>query len=90
MRKALTSKALVQEPLQLDVQNMPSREDTLAQLKACTASNPLDILVIGGGATGTGTALDAVTRCVRPAGLPHVLPTKVLDCWDPVTLVTSS
>jgi glycerol-3-phosphate dehydrogenase len=33
-------------------------------LKRATASEPLDVLVIGGGATGTGTALDATTRYI--------------------------
>ncbi|CAG7871387.1 unnamed protein product [Brassica rapa] len=30
-----------------------------------SASNPLDVLVIGGGATGSGVALGAVTRGLR-------------------------
>jgi alkyl hydroperoxide reductase subunit AhpF len=27
--------------------------------------NPFDVLIIGGGATGSGIALDAATRCVH-------------------------
>lgn len=42
---------------------VPAREQQLQKLAAGTASNPHDILVIGGGATGTGCAVDAVTRC---------------------------
>lgn len=41
---------------------VPSREEQLASLAKGTAKNPFDVLVIGGGATGTGCALDAVTR----------------------------
>lgn len=41
---------------------MPSRKDMFAALKAATADKPLDVLVIGGGATGTGCAVDAASR----------------------------
>ena len=41
---------------------VPSRADQLRKLADGTEHNPFDILVIGGGATGTGCALDAVTR----------------------------
>ena len=34
-------------------------------LIGASASNPLDVLVIGGGATGSGVALDAVMRALR-------------------------
>lgn len=45
-----------------------SRLDHLAELrKHSTASDPYDLLVIGGGATGTGIALDAATRGLRVA-----------------------
>ena len=37
---------------------LPSREDQLLQLK----TGDYDVLVIGGGATGTGVALDSVSR----------------------------
>ncbi|MBT9585218.1 FAD-dependent oxidoreductase [bacterium] len=42
--------------------------EMLKQLKNST-QNPLDILVIGGGATGTGTALEAARRGFRVGGL---------------------
>lgn len=42
-----------------------TRAEAIAELEKATAGNPLDLLVIGGGATGTGTALDAVTRGLR-------------------------
>lgn len=41
---------------------LPSRQAQLASLK----SKEFDILVIGGGATGVGCALDAVTRSKTP------------------------
>ncbi|KAB5566718.1 FAD dependent oxidoreductase-domain-containing protein [Coniochaeta sp. 2T2.1] len=45
-----------------------SRFDHIAELKKhSTASDPYDLLVIGGGATGTGIALDAATRGLRVA-----------------------
>jgi len=40
------------------------RERSLAALRA-TQTDPLDVLVIGGGVTGAGVALDAVTRGLR-------------------------
>ncbi|KAG4910766.1 Glycerol-3-phosphate dehydrogenase SDP6, mitochondrial [Glycine soja] len=44
---------------------VPAREAQQSALSAAGKSNPLDVLVIGGGATGSGTALDAVTRGLR-------------------------
>ncbi|MGP5394979.1 glycerol-3-phosphate dehydrogenase [Glutamicibacter sp. BW78] len=44
-----------------------SRTNALEAMRASTASTPLDILVIGGGVTGAGTALDAVTRGLTTA-----------------------
>ncbi|KFM25847.1 Glycerol-3-phosphate dehydrogenase SDP6, mitochondrial [Auxenochlorella protothecoides] len=46
---------------------VPSREERLASLAKGTAENPFDVLIIGGGATGTGCALDAVTRGLTTA-----------------------
>ena len=43
---------------------LPSRAD---QLKALQTTPEFDILVIGGGATGSGVALDAVTRGLKTA-----------------------
>lgn len=49
--------------LQLEVKGEPPpRTQQLESLKKGTKSNPFDILIIGGGATGTGCALDAATR----------------------------
>ncbi|KAI3522229.1 hypothetical protein L1887_11713 [Cichorium endivia] len=42
-----------------------SRAEQQSSLSATTSGNPLDILVIGGGATGSGVALDAATRGLR-------------------------
>jgi glycerol-3-phosphate dehydrogenase len=39
-----------------------ARVDALAGLAATTAQQPLDVLVVGGGITGVGIALDAATR----------------------------
>ncbi|XP_047178606.1 glycerol-3-phosphate dehydrogenase SDP6, mitochondrial-like [Vigna umbellata] len=44
---------------------VPAREAQQSVLAAASKSNPLDVLVIGGGATGSGAALDAVTRGLR-------------------------
>ena len=45
--------------------SVPSRSDQESALVKATSSNPLDVLVIGGGATGSGVALDAATRGLR-------------------------
>ena len=39
-----------------------ARGEALEAMRASSPANPLDILVVGGGVTGAGTALDAVTR----------------------------
>ncbi|XP_076952294.1 glycerol-3-phosphate dehydrogenase SDP6, mitochondrial-like [Bidens hawaiensis] len=44
---------------------IPSRASQESALISANSSNPLDVLVIGGGATGCGVALDAVTRGLR-------------------------
>ena len=41
---------------------VPSRAEQLHKLADGSERNPFDVLIIGGGATGTGCALDAVTR----------------------------
>eukprot|EP00891_Asterochloris_glomerata_P000363 jgi/Astpho2/363/Aster-02238 len=46
---------------------IPSRADQLAKLAHGTESDPFDVLIIGGGATGTGCAVDAITRGLRTA-----------------------
>ncbi|KAK8952016.1 hypothetical protein KSP39_PZI004858 [Platanthera zijinensis] len=45
--------------------SVPSREVQAAALMGSSAANPLDVLVIGGGATGCGVTLDAVSRGLR-------------------------
>lgn len=49
----------------------PSREEMLQRLQGSTAAaqdeDEFDLLVIGGGATGTGVALDAASRGLRVA-----------------------
>ncbi|GMI78791.1 SUGAR-DEPENDENT 6 [Hibiscus trionum] len=44
---------------------IPSRAAQESALIGAKSSNPLDILVVGGGATGCGVALDATTRGLR-------------------------
>lgn len=44
---------------------VPRRSVQESALIGASSLNPLDILVIGGGATGCGVALDAVTRGLR-------------------------
>lgn len=39
-----------------------AREEHLARLEAATLEHPLDVLVVGGGATGAGAAFDAASR----------------------------
>ncbi|XKH53604.1 glycerol-3-phosphate dehydrogenase/oxidase [Citricoccus nitrophenolicus] len=43
------------------------RADTLATLRATTPEHALDVLVVGGGVVGAGTALDATTRGLSTA-----------------------
>lgn len=44
---------------------VPSRAVQQSSLRGASSDNPLDVLVIGGGATGCGAALDAATRGLR-------------------------
>lgn len=54
---------------------LPSRQ---AQLAALQGTEEFDVLVVGGGATGAGCALDAVTRSKLVARSPGV-PTETHD-----------
>lgn len=42
---------------------VPTRAQQVAKLRGGSRDEPFDVLIIGGGATGTGCALDAATRC---------------------------
>ncbi len=44
-------------------EQLAPRSDQVKQLHSGTLEAPFDVLIIGGGATGTGCALDACTRC---------------------------
>lgn len=46
------------------MERIPSRQQQLTRLRQSTPEKPFDVLIIGGGSTGTGSAVDAVTRCV--------------------------
>jgi glycerol-3-phosphate dehydrogenase len=41
---------------------VPSRAEAVARLKDSSPDRPFDVLIIGGGATGAGCAVDAATR----------------------------
>ena len=43
-------------------EKLPSRQERVDQMLEGTNDNPFDIFIIGGGATGTGCAVDAATR----------------------------
>ena len=45
----------------------PSRQQLLVRPKSSTSTNPFDLLIVGGGATGTGCALDAASRSLSTA-----------------------
>ncbi|KAK9808809.1 hypothetical protein WJX72_004100 [[Myrmecia] bisecta] len=49
------------------LEQVPSRATQLKDLSNGTSFNPYDLLIIGGGATGTGCAVDAATRGLRTA-----------------------
>jgi glycerol-3-phosphate dehydrogenase len=44
-----------------------NRHELLQKLKSCGKDEPLDVLVVGGGATGCGAALDAALRGLKVA-----------------------
>ena len=46
---------------------IPTRAEQITSLKSFSTENPLDVLVVGGGATGAGAALDATTRGLSTA-----------------------
>ncbi|KAK9834189.1 hypothetical protein WJX81_006932 [Elliptochloris bilobata] len=48
-------------------ESVPPRKEQLRGLAEGTAEKPFDVLIIGGGATGTGCAVDATTRGLRVA-----------------------
>jgi len=43
-------------------ERVPSRAQQLSRLRNNSREQPFDLLVIGGGATGTGVAVDAASR----------------------------
>jgi glycerol-3-phosphate dehydrogenase len=56
---------------------VPTRQQQWARLRDNGPDNPYDVLIIGGGATGTGCAVDAATRqAVVRAERPHA--------WEPL------
>ncbi|NP_001086009.1 glycerol-3-phosphate dehydrogenase 2 S homeolog [Xenopus laevis] len=64
-RKASITSVEAAEPIKSSIQNeLPPRE---AQLLTLQKTKEFDVLVIGGGATGCGCALDAVSRGLKTA-----------------------
>ena len=67
---------------------IPSRADQLAKLAHGTESDPFDVLIIGGGATGTGCAVDAITRSAAATLVAEALlyltslQTDLLPLWE--------
>ena len=67
---------------------IPSRADQLAKLAHGTESDPFDVLIIGGGATGTGCAVDAITRSAAATLVAEALlyltslQTGLLPLWE--------
>lgn len=59
-----TARRLRAQKKPLSPLDLPTRQQAWARLRMATADAPLDVLVIGGGATGCGAALDAASRCV--------------------------
>eukprot|EP00758_Cryptobia_borreli_P006000 Tbor_TRINITY_DN5042_c0_g2::TRINITY_DN5042_c0_g2_i1::g.14403::m.14403/K00111/glpA, glpD; glycerol-3-phosphate dehydrogenase len=54
-------------PQPIFMESPPTRQHCLTQLlEAKNPNTPLDVLIIGGGATGTGIALDLASRAVQP------------------------
>lgn len=43
----------------------PSRKEQFDKIRKGTKESPFDIIVVGGGATGSGVALDAATRGLK-------------------------
>ena len=43
-------------------EQVPSRSAQLTRIRDCSREKPFDLLIIGGGATGAGCAVDAATR----------------------------
>jgi glycerol-3-phosphate dehydrogenase len=41
---------------------VPTRAEAVARLRDSSPDRPFDVLIIGGGATGAGCAVDAATR----------------------------
>jgi glycerol-3-phosphate dehydrogenase len=41
---------------------VPTRSEAVARLRDSSPGRPFDVLIIGGGATGAGCAVDAATR----------------------------
>lgn len=63
-KSVINNDVTVTNPVQKSKINLPTRQDLLSKL---SKTNQFDVLIIGGGATGTGSALDAATRGLNVA-----------------------
>lgn len=64
MQAPITVKALDKDLVPISTKGLPSRAEHIRKLQA---GEEFDVLIIGGGATGAGVALDAVTRGLKTA-----------------------
>lgn len=62
---SVSDRGEVQRRITDPLASVPPRAVHEAVLIGATSSNPLDVLIVGGGATGCGAALDAATRGLR-------------------------
>lgn len=64
---------------------VPARQQQVQRLAASKPyrqqQNPFDVLIIGGGATGAGIALDAATRSVSVCACVCVCVRRLCLCW---------
>jgi hypothetical protein len=51
---------------------VPTRSEQLSRLRQFTKDAPCDVLIIGGGATGAGCALDATSRWAAARARAHM------------------
>ncbi|GAB4813967.1 hypothetical protein N2152v2_001013 [Parachlorella kessleri] len=65
MQPALSYQARAARVAWLD--QVPARREQLRRLAEGTPNSPYDVLIVGGGATGTGCAVDAATRGLKVA-----------------------
>jgi len=63
----LTTRSFPPQAIQPMNHDAPSRQENISKLRDTSQTHPYDVLVIGGGATGCGCALDATLRGLHVA-----------------------